>query len=34
MTLSLNPNDSGLHLMDFSYKAQLNLRYFVPFLKA
>jgi len=27
-------NGSGLNLMDFSYKAQLNLRYFVPFLKA
>ena len=34
MTLSPNPNDSGLNLMDFSYKAQLNLCYFVSFLKA
>ena len=32
--MTLSPNDSGLNLMDFSYKAQLNLRYFVPFLKA
>lgn len=31
--MALSPNDSGLNLMDFSYKAQRNLRYFVPFLK-
>ena len=32
--MTLPPNDSGLNLMDFSYKTQRNLRYFVPFLKA
>jgi len=32
--MTLSSNDSGLNLMDFSYKAQRNLRYFVSFLKA